>query len=240
LSDNNVQRQTRAWRKPLGFSYPYTSNQFESFREAFIDCAKGGEAAALFETMWPRIKAEAQRCQESVYAQETRRPDPNVWRGLDTAIKRNDVQRYLENHPNDADALLYGAMRAGIITCSEGDDYIEEYKALIALNPDELRVALEAAKAPESVLGPGGKHPTPVEGYAGFLVEIYREIRGTSPQTSWVDRGDGQRKGPSIRFFTAAMSPFRSDLSSHGIHKLIDRASENVLKKRGVRQARRP
>ena len=242
MSDNNVQSQTRAWRKLLGFSYPYTSDQFESFRAEFIDCAKRSEAAAeaLFEAMWPRIEAEALYCQVRVDAHAEQRPDPNVWRGLNTAIKRDDVQRYFEKHPNEVNALLYGAMCAGVIAPSEGDDYTEEYKALIALSREELRAALEAAKAPESVLSTRGRRRTPVEGYAGFLVGIYREIRGTNPRHSWLDRSDGQRKGPPIRFFTAAMAPFRSDLSSHGIHKLIDRASENVLKKRGVRQARRP
>ena len=236
LSDNNAQRQTLKWDKPLGFSYPYTFDQFESFRAVFIACAKGGEAAAeaLFETRWPQIKAEAQRCQESVDAQEIRRPDPNVWRGLNTAVKRGDVQRYFEKHPNDIDALLYGAMRAGIIARSEGDDYTEEYKALIALNRDELRVALEAAKAPESMLSTAGKRPRPADGYAGFLVEIYHEIRGTSPRHNRLDRRTREREGPGIRFFTAALAPFRLNLTSHGMHRLIKRASENVLKQSGA------
>ena len=239
MSDNNAQRQTLKWDRFIGFSSPYTSDQFKSFRTEFINCAKGGEAAeALFKTLWPRIKAEALCCQVLVDTKPGRRADPNVWRGLTTAVKRGDVQRYFEKHPNDIDALLYGAMCAGVITPSEGDDYTEEYKALIALSRDELRVALEAAKAPEGVLSTRGRRRTPLEGYARFLVEIYREIRGTSPQTSWVDRSDGQRKGPSIRFFTAAMAPFPPHLSSHGIHKLINRASK-LLKKKGARRARR-
>lgn len=250
MSDNNVQRQPRARRRPLGFSYPYTFDQFESFRAAFIDCAKGSEAAAeaLFETMWPRIKAEAQRCKESVDdAQDigrdigrVRKPDPNVWRSLNKAVKRDNVQRYLENHPNDIDVLLYGAMRAGIIAPSEGDDYTEETKALIALNRDELRVALEAAKAPGSILNKAGKRPRPADGYARFLVGIYQEIRGTNPRHNRFDRSTGQRKGPGIRFFTAALAPFPLNLTSHGMLKLINRAenvlknSEKVLKQRGA------
>ena len=242
MSDNNVQSQTRAWRKLLGFSYPYTSDQFESFRAEFIDCAKGSEAAteALFEAMWPRIEAEALYCQARVDAHAEQRPDPNVWRGLNKAVKRDNVQRYLEKHPNEVNALLYGAMRAGVIAPSEGDDYTEEYKALIALSREELRAALEAVKAPGSILNTAGKRPRPADGYARFLVGIYQEIRGTNPRHNRFDRSTGQRKGPGIRFFTAALAPFPLNLTSHGMLKLINSAenvlknSEKVLKQRGA------
>ena len=149
-------------------------------------------------------------------------------------VKRDDVQRYFEKHPNDIDALLYGAMRAGIIAPSESDDYTEEYKALIALSREELRAALEAAKAPGSILNTAGKRPRPADGYARFLVGIYQEIRGTNPRHNRFDRSTGQRKGPGIRFFTAALAPFPLKLKPNGMHKLIGRASENMLKQKGA------
>lgn len=242
-------------RRRLGFSDPFTPEQFESFRIVFTDCAKRVHAdpEALFESTWPVIQAAASCCDQQLAIQRhqnEKEPDKaralfltddgfvwavvdnppdrcrsrirtrkrNRFRALREAAKRGDVEWLLRTHPEDTDALLYGAIRAGVA---------DDYDNLPTLSPADLQEAIAAALAPDSILKDVGGRPTgtPIDVYARFLARVYRGIRGTKTVSTQYDFVTGERRGPAIRFFQAALAPFSLGLSTHGLDKLIERAS---------------
>ena len=57
------------------------------------------------------------------------------------------------------------------------------------------------------------------------LAGLYHKIRGSKATSNRYDKRSGERRGPSIQFFQAALAPIPHKLSSHGLRKLIERAS---------------
>lgn len=242
-------------RRRLGFSDPFTPEQFEFFRIVFIDCAKRVHAdpEALFESTWASIHTAANHCHQQLEIQQHQKEkepdkaltvfltdDGFVWAAVDNppdkrrsrirtrksnrsralrkAAKHGDVAWLLRTHPEDTDALLYGAIRAGV-----ADDYDD----LPTLSPADLQKAVAAALAPDSILKDVGGRPTdtPIDVYARFLAHVYRKIRSTKTVYTQYDFATGKRRGPAIRFFQAALAPFSLKMNTHGLGKLIERTN---------------
>ena len=51
-------------RRRLGFSEPFTPEQYDHFRGVLIRIAKIGDGEALFDKNWPEIQRQAQLCQQ--------------------------------------------------------------------------------------------------------------------------------------------------------------------------------
>ena len=232
-------------RVPLGSRLPFTSSQFDRLREAFIDCAPtpGPQAEILFARYWPELRAKALDCDQQLAIQgkaatqreitalwnpaaqgkwgNPRKSDPNRFRPLREAARRGDVDWLLSQHPEHADSLLYGAIRAGVA---------EDHNGLRSLDREQINAAVTAALAPGSVLLGKRGRPTggPVEDYARYLASVYRKVRGNKATSGYYDAATRKRRGPSIRFFEAALAPLDHYLSlgSHGVRGLIERSQD--------------
>ena len=207
-------------RVPFGSRDPFTALQFEGLKRVFIACAAvpRREAEILFVRHWPELVAEAAKCDQQLAIQKTRKPDRNHFRPLREAARRGDVDWLLSKHPEHADSLLYGAIRAGVA---------EDYDDLPGLDRAQVKAAVVAALSPGSVImgRTGRRKGGPLEDYARYLASLYHKIRGSKATSSRYDAGSGERRGPAIEFFQAALAPIPHSLSTHGIRKLIERAA---------------
>ena len=122
---------------------PYTPKQLQALRDAH---ASAGPVVS-FDPHWPRVRDEARKCAKALELEKMLKPHRNVWWRMNKAVREGTVAELLETCPQDADALLYGAMRAGIIQPVHGrQDYEEEFAQLCRLGADERKAALAFAK----------------------------------------------------------------------------------------------
>ncbi len=251
-------------RRRLGFSDPFTPEQFESFRIVFTDCAKRVHAdpEALFESTWASIYTAANHCHQQLAIQQHQKdkepdkartvfltddgfvwaavdnpPDKrrsrirtrkrNRFRALREAAKRGDVGWLLDKHPEEANTLLYGAIMAKVV-----DEKTTDHAGLVQLSAPQLRKAVAAALDPKRsvLLGSSGRPENKsLDEYGVFLARLYQKLTGHPPNTGWYDHGSRQRegegwRGPSIRFFKAALAPF--NLKTSGVRSLIERVRQ--------------
>ena len=209
VSGNNEGEEGRSVRRPLYLppeEAPYTPEQLQGLRDAHASAVRGGS----FDTHWPRVRDEARKCAKTLEFQEMWKPHRNVWWRINNAVRDGKVAELVEAHPEDANALLYGAMLAGIVKpVYAREDYEEEFAQLCRLGVDEWKVALTAAKAEGSILRKTRGRPEggPVEDFATFLGKFYIETTGR-PLSASDDFKSGEFKGPTIRFMRAALAPF--------------------------------
>ena len=210
-------------RRPLGFSAPFTPEQFDELRDAFNSCCVKDEKSdpvALFENYWPLIKLAALNCDQQLAIRATRKRERkrerNPMRRLEAVARTGRVKQLLNKHPSDADALLYGAFRAGV---AESHDELE------GLSRDKLAAAVAAIKESGSILysstPPKRQMSPPVENYTRFLFQLYWKVTKRTPGVTYNDYTH-QLSGRALRFFQAALCPVHP-LSPGGIKKLLNR-----------------
>ena len=72
---------TEKIRRPLYFCAPYTSKQYEAFRQAYVYAVrrkyKGPEALELFDARWPEVRSAADLCSQHLA----------IWRDLNDKTK---------------------------------------------------------------------------------------------------------------------------------------------------------
>jgi len=140
----------------------------------------------------------------------------NRFRNLRRAASCGDVQQLIEKHPEQIDALLYGAFRAGIIKpIEERDDYSEEIAQLRQITPDQLKVIVAAVSEKGSALVDNKTRPStvPVNNYVQFLIEVLFSHLTNTPS------------GPAaVVTFEAALAPFKLSLTESGVRRLVRRA----------------
>ena len=218
---------TQRPRRPLYLlpeEYPYTPDQLQALRDAYASAARGRS----FDPHWPRVRDEARKCARNIKLQKLRKPNPVVWRPFERAVKRGDVTALIESESENANALLYGAMRAGLVVEAPGDNYDAELAQLRQLSLPQLEAALAAAKAKDSILyNMGPPKGGPIENFAVFVGVVYEETTNRS-LGAWYDYKKAEWKGPAIRFFRAALAPFQPDIKPRGIKALIDRIKAQV------------
>ncbi len=209
VSGNSEGAEGRLVRRPLYLPAeedPYTPEQLQALRDAYASAAQGGS----FDPHWPQVRDEARKCAKALEFQETQKPHRNVsWR-INNAVRDGKVAELAEANPEYVYALLYGAMRAGVIQPAHArEDYEEELAQLCLLGVDELKAALTAAKAEGSILRKARGRPEggPIEDFATFLGEFYIATTGR-PLSASYDYVSGEFKGPTIRFMGAALAPF--------------------------------
>ena len=136
---------TRPPRRPLYLppeEAPYTPEQLQALRDAHASA----DPVVSFDPHWPRVRDEARKCAKALELQKMLKPHRNVWWRIKKAVRSGKVAELLETCPQDADALLYGAMRAGVITPIGGrQDYEDELARLCRLGADERKAALASA-----------------------------------------------------------------------------------------------
>jgi len=208
LSGNDESEEGRPFRRPLYLppeEAPYTPKQFQALRDAY---ASAGPAVS-FDSHWPRVRDEARKCAKALELQKMLKPHRNVWWRIKRAVRLGTVAELLKTCPQDTDALLYGAMRAGVITpIHERQDYEDELAQLCRLGADERKAALASAMEAGSILWKKTGRPKggPVEDFATFLGKFYVET--TERPLSATQDFDSEFKGPAIRFMRAALAPF--------------------------------
>lgn len=201
--------ETQRPRRPLYLlpeEYPYTPEQLQALRNAYASAARGRS----FDPHWPRVRDEARKCAKVLELLEMLEPHRNVWWRINKAVREGTVAKLVEAHPEDAYALLYGAIRAELVSPIGGrQDYKDEFVQLCRLGAGERKVALDAAKAEGSILWKKTGRPKggPVEDFATFLGEFYVETT-KRPLSASPGPDPGEFKGPTIRFMRAALAPF--------------------------------
>ncbi len=201
--------ETQRSRRPLYLppeEDPYTPEQLQTLRAAHASASP----VVSFDQHWPRVRDEARKCAKALELQEMLKPHRNVWWRINGAVRKGKVAELVEARPEDANALLYGAMLAGIVKpVHDREDYEEELAQLCRLDADEMRIALATAKGPGSILWKVRGRPEggPIEDFATFLGEFYIETTGR-PLSASYDSKSGEFKGPTIRFMRAALAPF--------------------------------
>ena len=230
---------TQQSRRPLYLppeEAPYTPDQLQALHAAYASAARGGS----FDPHWPRVRDEARKCVKALELQKMLKPHRNAWGRINEAVREGTVAELLKTCPQDADALLYGAMRAGVVTPIGGrEDYENELAQLCRLGADERKAALASAKEAGSILWKKIGRPKggSVEDFATFLGEFYVETTGRPLSASPV-RHSKEFRGPTIRFMRAALAPFYSfpeseesllpDLTSAGLRSLIGRVKARL------------
>ena len=210
---------SRPPHRPLGLSAPFTLEQFGELRDTFILCCVKNEksdSVALFENYWPLIKLAALNCDQRLAIRATRKRERNPMRRLEAVARTGRVKQLLNKHPSDADALLYGAFRAGV---AESHDELE------GLSRDKLASAVAAIQESGSILysstPPKRQMSPPVENYTRFLFQLYWKVTKRTPGVTYNDYTH-QLSGRALRFFQAALCPVHP-LSPHGTKKLLAR-----------------
>lgn len=214
---------SRPPHRPMGFSAPFTLEQFDELRDTFILCCvkdEKSDSGALFENYWPLIKLAALNCDQRLAIRATRKRERNPMRRLEAVARTGRVKQLLNKHPSDADALLYGAFRAGV---AESHDELE------GLSLDKLAAAVAAIKESGSILysntPPKRQMSPPVENYTRFLFQLYRKLTKRTPGVTY-NYYTRQLSGRALRFFQAALCPVHP-LSPNGIKKLFNRLKKS-------------
>ena len=186
-----------------------------------------GKTLALFVTddgfVWAAVDNPPDRHRSRIRTRKR-----NRFRALREAAKRGDVRWLLDKHQEKANALLYGAIMAEVI-----DDNTTDHADLFQLSPLQLRKAVAAALDPKrSILfGSSGRPKNKaLDDYGVVLAELYQKLTGRSRNTGWYDHGSRERegggwRGPSVRFFEAALEPF--NLKTSGVRSLIERVRQD-------------
>ncbi len=185
---------------------PYTPDQLQALRDAYASAAWGRS----FDPHWPRVRDEARKCAKALELQKMLKPHRKVWDRLNRAVRLGTVAKLRKTCPRDTDVLLYGAMRAGVVTPIVGRrDYEDELAQLCRLGVNERKAALASAMEVGSIFWKRAGRPKggPVEDFATFLGEFYVETTGRPFSPSW-DAYSNEFTGPTIRFMRAALAPF--------------------------------
>ena len=201
--------ERQRFRRPLYLpseEAPYTPEQLQALRDAHASASP----VVSFDPHWPRVRDEALKCAQALELQKMLKPHRKVWDRLNRAVRLGTVAKLLKSRPRDANVLLYGAMRAGVVTPIGGwQDHEEELAQLCRLGADERKAALAAAMQEGSIFWKKTGRPKggPVEDFAIFLGELYVETTGRRFSPSW-DSYSNEFTGPSVRFMRAALAPF--------------------------------
>ena len=230
MSGNDESEEGRPFRRPLYLppeEAPYTPEQLQALRDAYASAA-GGDT---FDRHWLRVRDEARKCEKALDDERMWEPHRNVWWRINDAVQEGKVAELVKTHPEDAHALLYGAMRAGLVSPIKATDFGPEFSQLKQLLPDELQTALIAAKAEGSILWKARWRPSggPIENFSTFLGKLYVETTGR-PLSASKSGASGEYGGPAIRFMRAGRAPFPPELSSAGLRSLIHRIRSRLKK----------
>ena len=238
-------------RRRMGFAEPFTPEQYDRLRAIFVRIAKKGvgNGETFFEEHWPELQRRAIYCRQQLAIMRDqsantvgRHSNPNEFRHLRVLSKSKQpkLSLFLKRYPDEAFALLYGAMKAGLpisgyVESKLGEPLsLEGAKALLLqLSPNQTSDAARAALAQDSILraGLGRLEEWPLLAYIRYLAEVYHDIRGTKLTSSYHDDSGNvddplksRRAGPPIDFVKAALAFDDKKRSSHTLRNLIDRA----------------
>ena len=235
----------KTWH-PLSFCNPYTSKQYETFRQAYIYAVRRKytepEALEFFNARWPEIRAAAHLCDREL----------SIWRHLNDKTKWNhrkdgepseseterarirslranrfrNVRRaatssgggrqFIEKHPEQVDVLLYGALRAGIIEPIVGRD---DYSKEIAQLRQITPDQLKVAVAAASEKGSAlvDDKARPSTAPVNIYVQFLIEVLFSHVTST--------PSGPAaVWTFEAALAPFQLSLTESGVRRLVRRA----------------
>ena len=221
LSGNDEGGYGPLTRRPLYLppeDFPYTPGQLQALRDAYASAARGDS----FDHHWPQVRDEARKCAKALGLLSMRRPDRNAWQRLNAAVRKGTVAKLLKSCPLDANALLYGAMCARVVTpAHDRQDYEVELSQLCRLGADEMKAALAAAKEKGSILWDIGRPKGgPFEDFATFLGGLYVNTTKRPLSESFT--------GPTVRFMRAALAPFPPEFKSKGLRSLIRRVKAKL------------
>ena len=239
-------------RRPLHFCDPYTSEQYEAFRQSYAFAVrrvcKEPKALAYFDATWPEIQKAADLCgrQLSIWwhlndktkwdhrrgkklpesdtdGARLRGQKANRFRNLRKAASCGDVQQVFEKYPEQIYELLYGALRAGVIEPIAGpDDYSKELIQLRQITANQLKIAVAAASEKGSVLVDNKTRPSKVP-VTNYIQFLIETLFAHATNTP---------SGPaSIWVFECALAPFmvqskdgfKVNLNTYGIRRLVRR-----------------
>jgi hypothetical protein len=208
-----------AKRRRIGWYSPYMPEQYETLHQAFIRLVRDKERGErAFERLWPIIRAAAETCEQEMTRSRARSRNPNPFRKLKAAAKKGSAETILSASTWEADALLYGAMRAGVLSEEA------EYSDLEGLTESDLRKAVEAAIGDSSMLrtrrgrrgesrrgkSRRGEHRSrPIDNLAIVFARCYSVVsKKPLPRVRTTIYQPGKLYGRSLEYFCAACAPF--------------------------------